>query len=60
MVLVFEKQVKRMLASCKQRDVIDASKRSIFYSILYKLLINLSSISEYKCLRALSMTAADF
>jgi hypothetical protein len=55
----FEKSVKKMLVSCKQRDAIDKTKRSVFYCLLLKVLVAITDVKESKALRILSMTVAD-
>ena len=55
----FEKQVKKLLVSYKQRDVIDQTKRSVFYCLILKTLMAISEIDEYKALRILATTSVD-
>ena len=55
----YDKVIKRLLVSYKQRDTIDKSKRSLFYCLLMKILQQLAETSEQKALQIMSITAID-
>ena len=50
--------MKRTLLSYKKRDSIDQHKRSAFYCLMLKSILQLSRMDESKAYRLLSTTAA--
>jgi len=55
----YEKIIKRLLVSYKQRDTIDKNKRSVFYCLMMKVLQQLADTTEQKALSILSTTIVD-
>ena len=55
----YERQVKRVLLSFKQRDIVDRHKRSVFYCLMLKTVLSLTKLDELKAFRLLSTTAVD-
>ena len=55
----YEKQLKRLIYSYKQRDTIEQNKRSVFYCLLWKILTGLTDVPEAEALKILAQTPAD-
>lgn len=55
----FDRQVKRLLLSFKQRDLLDQLKRSVFYSLMLKTILAVTKLDELKAFRLLSTTNFD-
>ena len=54
-----ERNLRQLLLGYKKRDWIDVSKRSIFYSIIFNLIVKIKKIEQYQALDLLSTTSAD-
>lgn len=55
----YDKQMKRLILSYKQKDGLDGTDRSVFYVLMFKTLNLVASTSEQKALSVLSTTKAD-
>jgi hypothetical protein len=51
--------MKRLILNFKQRDGLDAQNRSVFYMLMFQIVITIASTNEYKALSILSTTKAD-
>lgn len=49
-----------MLVGYKQRDILEKSKRSVFYCLFVKILYAVTQVPEQKAMRILSLTLTDF
>ena len=55
----FERMTKRTLLHYKQRDMVDGFNRSVFYTLMLKGILSISTLGEMKAYRLLSTTASD-
>lgn len=54
-----QKEVRKLYIFYKQRDALIESKKSIFYSLMYKVIVTMFQLAEDKVLKILDATRAE-